>query len=115
MPHPIDTHVGKQLRVKRTLQGLTQTAVGDAIGVTFQQLQKYEKGTNRISASRMYELSRILSCSPSYFYEGLGEETQDMQIMTRETLELVRNYYLIDKPTVRRSVFELIKALKNKD
>lgn len=115
MQHPVDIHVGRQLRVKRTLQGLTQEVVGKSLGITFQQLQKYEKGTNRISASKLYELSRILSCSPSYFYEGLGEETEDTQIMTRETLEMVRAYYLIDKPGVRKHVLELIKALKNKD
>ncbi|WP_205574616.1 helix-turn-helix domain-containing protein [Indioceanicola profundi] len=121
-PNPIDIHVGQRLRLRRTLLGLSQETLGEAVGITFQQLQKYERGANRISASRLFNLSQVLGVPVTFFFEdlpspgdeGLGEpsETQEFESMARrETLELVRAYYRIPEENVRRRAFELIKAL----
>ncbi|MFY0682594.1 MAG: helix-turn-helix transcriptional regulator [Thalassovita sp.] len=71
MSHPVDTHVGKKLRNLRVLRGLTQTDVAKSINISFQQIQKYELGRNRISASKLYEIAKILDVNPAYFFEGL--------------------------------------------
>ena len=130
-PNPIDVHVGARLRQCRTLMGLSQEKLGEAVGITFQQLQKYERGANRISASRLFNLSQVLGVSVSFFFDEippkvLGEERSQMaaedpeetdgdeelsSLTRRETLELVRAYYRIGAPPVRRRAFELIKAL----
>ncbi len=79
MVHPVDTHVGKKIRQARLVRGLTQSAVARQLGLSFQQLQKYETGYNRVSASKLFELSQLLGVSPSYFFEGLvsGEGEQE--------------------------------------
>lgn len=122
-PNPIDVHVGQRLRLRRTLLGLSQEKLGEAVGITFQQLQKYERGANRISASRLFNLSQVLGVQVSYFFEDLpppgdvavaaaGAEADEMDAMARrETLELVRAYYRIAEPAVRKRTFELVKAL----
>ncbi len=133
-PNPIDVHVGGRVRLRRALLGMSQEKLGEAIGLTFQQVQKYERGANRIGASRMYDLSRVLDVPVSFFFddmppeverlsprqinapenEGLHEEAAGFQhdpMTKRETLELVRAYYRITDPNVRRRVFELAKAL----
>ncbi|HEV7371749.1 helix-turn-helix transcriptional regulator [Arenibaculum sp.] len=126
-PHPIDIHVGARLRLRRTLLGLSQEKLGEAVGITFQQLQKYERGANRISASRLYHLAQVLDVPVGFFFEDmpigqpaaegarvvqLPTETDEFESMAkRETLELVRAYYRIGDPNVRRRAFELIKAL----
>lgn len=122
----IDKHVGSRVRTRRTLLGLNQTQLGDACGITFQQLQKYESGTNRIGASRLYQLSQILDVSVSYFYEDLpgelGLSTQrktrrasddaDIDMMRkRETLQLVRAYYRIDDAQVRHRLRDFVRAV----
>lgn len=131
-PNPVDIHVGSRVRQRRTLLGLSQEKLGDAVGLTFQQIQKYERGANRIGASRMYEFSRILDVPVSYFFEELpgelrthegrlsvGMRDQDQDdlepdpMARRETLELVRAYYRITDPRVRKRLFELTKALGN--
>ena len=106
----VDVHVGKRVRLRRTLMGMSQEQLGASLNITFQQVQKYERGTNRISASRLYELGRILDVQVSYFYEGMTDDviggqrpsdndhnhdTPDGQdpFAKRETLELVRSYY----------------------
>ena len=71
IPNPVDVHVGARLRVRRTLSGVSQTTLGDAIGITFQQMQKYENGTNRISASRLFDLSRVLDVPIQYFFDDM--------------------------------------------
>ncbi len=73
-PHPVDVHVGARVRMRRTLLGMTQTDLGDAVGLTFQQVQKYERGTNRISASRLYDLARVLDVSIEHFFEDMSPE-----------------------------------------
>lgn len=120
-PNPIDIHVGQRLRLRRTLLGLSQETLGEAVGITFQQLQKYERGANRISASRLFNLSQVLGVPVTFFFEDLPapgvesaepSETQEFESMARrETLELVRAYYRIPEENVRRRAFELIKAL----
>ncbi len=125
-PNPIDIHVGARLRLRRTLLGLSQEKLGEAVGITFQQLQKYERGSNRISASRLYNLSQVLGVPVSYFFEEMPSpehlvapssdappsETEEFESMARrETLELVRAYYRIDDTAVRRRTFDLLKAL----
>lgn len=130
VPNPVDIHVGGRIRMRRTLLGLNQEKLGDAVGLTFQQIQKYERGANRVGASRLYEFSRILDVPVSFFFDELptelkthkgrmarGLQDQDQEpletdpLTRRETLELVRAYYRIKNPRVRRRVFELTKTL----
>ena len=129
-PNPIDIHVGSRIRLRRTLLGMSQQKLGAAIGLTFQQVQKYERGTNRVGSSRMFELARVLDVPVSYFFEEMGSDTASrgrqhaMGIVTeapaqsgadpmtkRETLELVRAYYKITDPKVRKRLFEMTKTL----
>lgn len=125
-PNPIDIHVGSRVRLRRTLLGMSQEKLGDALGLTFQQVQKYERGANRIGSSRLYKLSQILDVPVSFFFDdmsndvasagaGLGEGEQQPfesdQLSRRETLELVRAYYRISDPMTRKRVFELVKAI----
>lgn len=132
-PNPIDVHVGSRVRLRRTLLGMSQEKLGEAIGLTFQQVQKYERGANRIGASRLYDLSRVLDVPVSYFFEemasdvahaaearlgGMSEAAPSTTyeadpMMRRETLELVRAYYRIADPQVRRRLFDLTKAIAN--
>jgi transcriptional regulator with XRE-family HTH domain len=133
-PNPIDVHVGARVRLRRTLLGMSQEKLGDSIGLTFQQVQKYERGANRIGASRLWELAEVLDVPVGFFYAEIPPETiEQMHRITRggglaevpgaeyqpesdpmtrrETLELVRAYYRITQPAVRRRLFELTKAL----
>ncbi len=111
-PHPIDVIVGRRARERRTLEGMSQSAVAAKLGLTFQQLQKYERGDNRISASRLYELAQIFDVPVAYFYEGMeaGKGASDDWLTKRETLELVRAYYAISDPAVRGSIRRLTQA-----
>ena len=116
-PHPIDVYVGSRVRRRRTLLGLNQTQLGEKLGITFQQVQKYENGANRISASRLYQMTRILDVPVSFFFDGLVEGASmwspDDILVKRETLEFVRAYYRIGDPAARKHLFELIKAMAN--
>ncbi len=113
-PHPVDVLVGRRARECRTLEGMSQSVVAERLGLTFQQLQKYEKGHNRISASKLYELAQLFGVSVSYFYEGMeegkGAPSPDDVLTKRETLELVRAYYKITDPAVRDSIRRLVQA-----
>ncbi len=121
IPSPVDVHVGARLRRRRTLLGMTQTTLGDRLGVSFQQMQKYENGTTRISASRLFALSRLLDVPVEYFFDemparggGKTKEPPSYQpdpMGTRETLELVRAYYKIEDADVRKQLRELTNAL----
>ena len=127
---PVDVHVGSRVRLRRTLLGLSQEKLGEAVGLTFQQIQKYERGANRIGASRMYDLAHVLDVPPAFFFEDMPDEIKkrddapqdslgvhtleeaDKDPLTRrETLELVRAYYKVGSHPVRKRVFELIKSL----
>lgn len=124
-PHPVDIHVGSRVRMRRTLLGMSQEKLGDALGLTFQQVQKYERGANRVGASRLFQISRILDVPVSFFFDemaaesatasaGLAEEAAPSSfdpMAKRETLELVRAYYRIADPRVRKRIFELTKAV----
>ncbi len=123
-PHPVDVNVGKRLRVRRTLLGMSQEKLGDALGITFQQLQKNERGANRIGSSRLFELSRILDVPISYFFEEMPADLnrrdratvatsdKEFDVMTkRETLGLVRAYYRIQAPAIREQIRALAKSL----
>ncbi len=114
-PHPIDVHVGSRVRLRRTLLGMNQTQLGEKLGITYQQIQKYETGFNRISASRLYQMSRILGVPVSFFFDGLDGElnarSPDDIKFKRETLELVRAYYRIGDPAARKRLFAMTKIM----
>lgn len=118
MTNSIDHHVGKRLRRRRRLLGLTQQQLADRVGVRFQQIQKYECGANRVSAARLFQLAEALNVPVGYFYEGLGDDdgtessgpAADM-LSRRETLELVRVYYQLDEQP-RRRLLDLAKAMQ---
>lgn len=125
VPDPIDIHVGSRVRLRRTLLGMSQEKLGKALGLTFQQIQKYERGANRIGSSRLYKLSQILSVPVAFFFDELAgennraagfaedkqEEFETNQLSKRETLELVRAYYKITDPKIRKRMFDLVKAV----
>ena len=130
VPNPVDVNVGSRVRLRRTLLGLSQEKLGEAVGLTFQQIQKYERGANRIGASRLFEFSRILDVPVSFFFDdmsdrivsgdaqmapGMADQPQQSldpdPLTRRETLELVRAYYRIGDPQVRKRLFELTKSL----
>ncbi len=126
--NPVDIHVGKRVRLRRTLMGMSQTKLGDALGLTFQQVQKYENGSNRIGASRLYQISQILGVPVSYFFEDMdqmaavanenhaGEDGPRGDLVAkRETLELVRAYYRIDSAKVRRGIVDMIRSIGTPD
>jgi transcriptional regulator with XRE-family HTH domain len=132
--HAVDVHVGTRLRQRRTLLGMSQTKLGGSVDLTFQQIQKYERGTNRMGSSRLFEFAKVLDVPVSYFFDempasakaarpaqgrgrnGFGEAatpfaTEKDPLIKRETLELVRAYYKIRAPGVRGGVAKMIKAL----
>jgi transcriptional regulator with XRE-family HTH domain len=121
-PNPIDVHVGARVRLRRTLLGMSQERLGEALGLTFQQVQKYERGANRIGASRLYDLSRALQVPVGFFFDDLPDELpqgtapvgslpDDDPMQRRETIELVRAFYRIQDPTARRRLYELTRSI----
>ncbi|WP_191058355.1 helix-turn-helix domain-containing protein [Geminicoccus harenae] len=138
-PDPVDVHVGKRLKLRRTLVGMSQERLGELLGVTFQQIQKYERGANRMGSSRLFAISRILDTPVAWFFDEMDEAPQHglaedrggrfdfsgaprtaptpslkvsgAAVENRETLELVRAFHRIDDPTIRRRLAELAKAL----
>jgi transcriptional regulator with XRE-family HTH domain len=127
--HFVDVHVGVRMRQRRTLLAMSQTKLGDAVGLTFQQIQKYERGSNRMGSSRLYEFAKVLDVPVSYFFDempsnapsgrdrrGFGEvgallgQEKD-PLVKRETLELVRAYYKIREGRVRKRIFEMVKVI----
>lgn len=115
-PHPVDIHVGEKLRLMRTLRGLSQTELANRVDLTFQQVQKYESGANRISASRLWEISEALDTPIGFFFDGLREGPGPSNPMGlgesgRGNLNLVRYFESIPDEGVREGVFELMKRL----
>jgi transcriptional regulator with XRE-family HTH domain len=125
-PDPIDIHVGSRVRLRRNMLGLSQEKLGEAVGLTFQQVQKYERGANRIGASRLWELSEILDVTVQFFFDHedpvraapsagfaeAGQEAYDSDLLNRrETRELIGAYFQIESAAVRRRLFDLAKAL----
>lgn len=139
-PDPVDKHVGQRLRVRRSLLGMSQEKLADAIGLTFQQIQKYERGANRISAGRLFQFSKILDVPISFFYDhaseeygqsaspatiGMsdndqetfgGEEKSDGNnlLQRKETLDLIRAYYSIEDEEARKDIYKFVKSMARK-
>ncbi len=134
-PNPIDIHVGNRVRMRRTLLGMSQEKLGDELGLTFQQVQKYERGMNRIGASRLWDISKVLNTPIEFFYDGMNEDIEQLSprhinrsthvegleetiisldgdpMNRRETLELVRAYYRITDRNIAKKVFDLVKSM----
>ncbi|MBX2833521.1 MAG: helix-turn-helix domain-containing protein [Micavibrio sp.] len=133
-PNKVDIHVGQRLRIRRSLMGFSQEKLASLIGLTFQQIQKYERGTNRVSAGRLYELSKILEVPVNYFFDqinssltdgstqpGMSDNNQesfksksnemDDIMSSKETLELIRIYYSIENSDTRKDLLKLIKGM----
>lgn len=131
----VDAHVGNRLRERRILLGLSQTRLGESLGLSFQQIQKYERGIDRISVGRLVHLAHVLDVPITYFFEELsapeGVEGGDLQdsvlrssasealsedpMSKRETLELVRAYYQIEQPELRKHIFALIRSIATRE
>lgn len=126
-PNPIDVHVGSRVRLRRVLIGMSQEKLGEQLGITFQQVQKYEKGTNRIGASRLYHIGQVLGVPVSFFYEdapgtsqprdGFGETESERFVVdfisSAEGLQLNKAFLRIADPKVRRKVVELVQAVSD--
>lgn len=117
-PHPVDRHVGLRIRMRRKEIAVSQERLAEALGITFQQVQKYERGANRVSASKLWEIARALKTSVNYFYEGLGGDDQmlagqDAQdfMLTAEGLELMAAFPRITQPALRRKLLELVRTV----
>ncbi len=130
-PNPVDVHVGQKLRARRTLIGMTQQDLADATDITFQQVQKYETGKNRTSASRLFQFSRLLETPVDFFFDGLslsdtkigiqpgfaesrqdGYDAEEEDIMSRkETIDLVRTYYEIEDEKLRKDFLKILKQM----
>lgn len=129
-PNPIDVHVGGRVRFRRMMLGVSQEKLGEKLGLTFQQIQKYEKGANRIGASRLYRIAQVLGVSVDFFFQDLPDEVSDSAAEGRldpgsdpvmgflgsvEGLQLNAAYASIKDQDVRRRILDLIKALASKD
>lgn len=117
-PHFADIAVGRKLKERRLISGISQEELGKAIGVTFQQIQKYEKGLNRISASKLYEIAEILNVDINFFFESLCSPNDNKidlsnKIDEKEIINLLRSYTSISNESVRKKLFALIKSLNN--
>lgn len=121
MPHPVDVHVGKRIRHRRWLVGMTQQQLAESVGIKFQQIQKYETGANRVSASRLWDIAGSLDVDISFFFEGIEAETKPQETKAsapsdllgdKEALDLVRSYYAIPE-NQRRRLFDLARVLSD--
>lgn len=125
-PNPIDLHVGARIRMRRKILGVSQERLAEDLGLTFQQIQKYERGANRVSASKLYEIAKSLQSSVGYFFEGLADTTGDGVaepgepfvhdfLMTSEGLELAALFPKITRAKVRRRILELVRSMAEED
>ena len=135
-PNPIDIHVGSRLKLRRSLLGLSQERLADELGITFQQVQKYEKGLNRIGASRLWDLAQVLGVSVDYFYENLDENSKnksprkisnnlilsdnpkefDMSILLNKDIrDLINAYVMISDPKQAKNILSLVMSMASKD
>lgn len=124
-PNPIDIHVGSRVKLKRTMAGMSQEKLGDSLGITFQQVQKYEKGTNRIGASRLQNIASILNTSVAFFFEGQPGSEASVEGMAEdgnpdyvvdflssaEGIQLNRSFSKIKDPLIRKKVIDLVRSL----
>jgi transcriptional regulator with XRE-family HTH domain len=129
--NPVDVHVGKRLRFGRTMQGMSQESIGESIGVTFQQIQKYERGINCIRASKLFELAKVLKVPVTFFFEGMEHSDGkysipgaadsggqggglDMDLMSsRDSVELMRAFHKITDQHLRNKILELVRAMSD--
>lgn len=127
-PNPVDIHVGSRIRLRRQLLRMSQEKLGDELGVTFQQVQKYERGANRVGASRLYRLSRVLEVPVQFFFEGLSETAPDLGmadndqtpivydfIQSSDGVSLAESFSRIKDSKVRRRVLELVRTLASEE
>ncbi len=126
-PNPVDLHVGGRVRMRRKMLGVSQERLAEALGLTFQQVQKYERGANRISASKLYEIARFLSAPVSFFFDGLAdpvsgggadagaERSMHDFLMTTEGLELAASFPKISRARLRRRILDLVRTLAEED
>lgn len=122
MKHPVDTHVGKRIRHRRWMVGMTQQQLADRVGIKFQQIQKYETGMNRVSASRLFDIANVMDVPVSFFFDGVDGSAEGSQteghgaagdlLGDKEALELVRAYYSIPEAQ-RRRLFDLARVLSD--
>lgn len=114
MKHPVDVHVGKRIRHRRWMVGMTQQQLAEQVGIKFQQIQKYETGMNRVSASRLWEISETLDVRVDHFFEGLKEDASTVEgqdfLADKEAMELIRAYYAMPE-NQRRRLFDLARVL----
>jgi transcriptional regulator with XRE-family HTH domain len=132
LPNPVDLHVGARIRLRRRMQGVSQEKLADALGLTFQQVQKYERGANRVSASKLYEIAAALRAPVAYFFDGLADPTGDEMdgvrvaaaseestvhsfLMTPEGLELAKLFPGLPRGRIRRRFLDLMRALAGVD
>ncbi len=111
----IDQRIGRRIRERRVVLGLSQAQLADGLGITFQQLQKYEKGHNRIAAGRLYGCAQLLDVPPEYFFEGLEDSGTPDETRSDEAMKLTRAYYRINDPIKRLHVRKLVQALARSD
>jgi transcriptional regulator with XRE-family HTH domain len=129
-PNPIDKHVGSRVRMRRMMVGMSQEKLGDALGLTFQQVQKYEKGTNRIGASRLQQISHILQVPVSFFFEGAPQSSSDIDqnldgapspayvsdfLATSDGLALTKSFMRIKDAKLRRRIVDLVEQIVGED
>ncbi len=135
-PNPIDVHVGSRIRLRRAILGLSQEKLAEELGITFQQVQKYERGLNRVGASRLWHLARVLGVSVNFFYDNFDEDTQEKMsvfssptmlsfaedpapiyerdiLSRKDVLELVRHYIRINDPKIAKNVLDLVKSISS--
>lgn len=113
MSHPVDVHVGQRIRQRRWAIGMTQQQLAEAVGIKFQQIQKYETGVNRVSASRLWDIAKALNVPITFFFEDVeqtGPSEEQLLLSSKETLDLLRTYYSIPE-TQRKRLFDLARAL----
>ena len=126
-PHPVDKHVGSKIRQRRTMLGVSQEKLADSLELTFQQIQKYETGRNRVSASRLYQIGKILETTVSHFFDGDNDNKQGLNGLSdndqqgyvakkdvmqgKETLDLVKTYYSIEDEKIRKNGVKLMKQV----
>ncbi|GAB4530484.1 MAG: helix-turn-helix transcriptional regulator [Parvularculaceae bacterium] len=121
-PNPVDQHVGQRVRYQRNILGMSQDKLGEALGLTFQQVQKYEKGANRIGASRLWQIAKTLNVPVSFFFEGLNQNAAQgfaeeadgwagEYIASAEGMQLCRYFSAIEEPQIRKRLLDLVKSL----
>lgn len=131
VPNPTDKHVGSRVRMRRMMLGMSQEKLGDALGLTFQQVQKYEKGTNRIGASRLQQISHVLQVPVEFFFEGgpgaqMGSRGEGMSdapspayvadfLATSDGLALTKAFMRIEDPKLRRRIVDLVEQIATRD